>query len=96
MRSPLTSMILARLCSVSVTIPACEPVNDIAGTPRSSTAMRHERHRDPLAGGEQHVELAPVGVLGHVVCEAQQVVGRLAHRRHDDNDVVAPARVRAT
>ena len=62
MRSPLTSMILARPCSVSVTMPACEPVNDTAGTPRSSTAMRHERHRDPLARGEQHVELAAVGV----------------------------------
>jgi len=32
-------MIFARLCSVSVTIPACEPVNEMAGTPRSSIAM---------------------------------------------------------
>ena len=49
----------------------------------------HERHRDALAGGEQHVELAAVGMLGDVVREAQQVVGRLAHRRHHDHHVVA-------
>ena len=90
MRSPLTSMIFARLCSVSVTIPACEPVNDIAGTPRSHRHA-HERHRDALAGGQQHVELAAVGVLGDVVGEPQEIVGGLAHRRHDDHDVVAAA-----
>ena len=84
-------MILARLCSVSVTIPAWEPVNDIGGHAEILDGHRHERHRDAFAGGQQHVELAPVGVLGHVVREPQQIVGRLAHGRHHDDDVVATA-----
>ena len=91
MRSPLTSMIFARPCSVSVTIPACEPVNDIAGHAEILDRHGHQRHRDALTGGEEHVELATVGVLGDVVREAQEVVGRLAHRRDDDDDVVARA-----
>ena len=39
MRSARTSRILALPWSVSVTIPACEPVNETAGTPSASTAM---------------------------------------------------------
>ena len=72
MRSPLTSMILARLCSVSVTIPACEPGERHRGHAEVLDRHGHERHRDALAGGEQHVELAAVGVLGDVVREAQR------------------------
>ena len=50
-----------------------------------------QRHRDALARGEQHVELAAAGVLGDVVGEAHEIVGRLAHRRDHDHDVVAGA-----
>ena len=52
---------------------------------------RQQRHRDALARGEQHVELAAAGLLGDVVGEPHQVVGGLAHGRHDDDDVVAGA-----
>ena len=48
-----------------------------------------QRHRHPLAGGQQHVHLAARQRLRDVVGELDQVVGRLAHRRHDDHDVVA-------
>ena len=40
MRSPLTSRILALPCTVSVTIPACDPVKLTAWTPRSMQAMQ--------------------------------------------------------
>ena len=50
---------------------------------------REQRHRDPLAGGQQHVQLAPIRVGRHLLGHRQQVVGRVAHRRHDDDDVVA-------
>ena len=39
MRSPRISRILALRCAVSVTMPACDPVNDTAGSPRSMIAM---------------------------------------------------------
>ena len=39
-RSPLISTILALRCAVSVTMPACEPVNDTAGSPWSMIAMQ--------------------------------------------------------
>ena len=48
-----------------------------------------KRHRHLLAGREQAVELARgrVGIKG--VRQAHQLVGRLAHRRHDGDHVVA-------
>ena len=51
-------MIFALPCSVSVTMPACDPVNDTAGSPRSIDRHAEQRHRDALARGEQHVHLA--------------------------------------
>ena len=52
---------------------------------------RQQRHRDALAGGQQHVELAPVGVGRDLLGEAEELVGRVAHRRDDDHDVVPGA-----
>ena len=57
-------------------------------------AERVERHRDErralvLAGREQHVELARVGLVGDGRGEAEQLVGRVAHRGDDDDEVVA-------
>ena len=46
-------------------------------------------HRYPLAGGEQHVELAPGADPAHVLGEAYEPVGRLAHGAHDDDDLGA-------
>ena len=49
---------------------------------------RDERHRDPLAGGEEHVELARVRVGGDERGELDQLVGRVPHRRDDGADLV--------
>ena len=51
-----------------------------------------ERHRQEgralvLAGREQDVELARVGLVGDGRGEAEQLVGRVAHRGHDDDEV---------
>ena len=55
-----------------------------------------QRHRDPLARGEQHVHLAAGRARrADVVGEADEVVGGLAHGRDDHHDVVAARRVRA-
>src|SRR5205814_1583875 len=45
-------------------------------------------HRDAFARGEQHVELATVRIGRYLAGETEQLVGRVAHRRHDDDDVV--------
>jgi hypothetical protein len=47
----------------------------------------HERHRDALTGGEEHVHLAARMSGRHLVGEFDEVVGGLAHRRHDDHDI---------
>ena len=49
---------------------------------------RQQRHRDALAG-EQHVQLAPVGVGGDLLGQRQQVVGRISHGGNHDHDIVA-------
>ena len=50
MRSALTSRILAFVCDVSVTIPAWEPVREMARCPRSLIAIAHSAHemRSPV------------------------------------------------
>ena len=96
MRSARTSRILALPWSVSVTIPACEPVNDTAGTPERLDRHAEQRHRDALAGSEEHVHLPAAGRVGDVVRQANQVVGGLAHGRNDDHDIVPARRVRTT
>ena len=72
-------------------MPACEPVNDTAGSPRSIDRHAEQRHRDPLARGEQHVHLAAGRGRSTPRGRAAQVVGGLAHRRDHDHDVVAAA-----
>ena len=49
---------------------------------------RQQRHRDPLTGGEQHVELARRRQRRHLLGEVAQLVGGVPHRRDDDHDVV--------
>ena len=65
-----------------------------AGEADRRNAERVQRHRDErgalvLAGGEQHVELAQVGLLGDGRGESHELVGRVAHRRNRDDEVVA-------
>ena len=50
MRSARTSMMRALVCEVSVTMPACEPVSEIASWPRSLIAIATSAHemRSPV------------------------------------------------
>ena len=50
MRSARTSRMRALVCEVSVTMPACEPVSEIARWPRSLMAIAHSAHdtRSPV------------------------------------------------
>ena len=50
---------------------------------------REQRHRDPLAGGEQHVELAARRQRADLVGQVEQLVGGVAHRGDHDDHVVA-------
>ena len=50
-----------------------------------------QRDRDPLARRQEHVHLAGRRAARHVVGQALEVVGGLAHGRDDDHDVVAAA-----
>ncbi len=53
--------------------------------------QRHaqQRHRDSLAGGEEHVELASRSHPAHVLGEPDEPVGGLAHGAHYDDHVCA-------
>src|SRR4029077_5278528 len=50
---------------------------------------RHQWGRNALTGREQQVELARGRVFGNLRRQAQQVVGRVPHGAHHDDDVVA-------
>ena len=63
-----------------------------AGQADRRDAERVEGHRDErralvLAGREEHVELARIGLVGDRGGEAEELVGRVAHRAHDDDEV---------
>ena len=51
----------------------------------------HEGHGDPLARGEEHVELSRGWSRGDLFGQVEQVVRRVAHGRDDDADCVAGA-----
>ena len=88
MRSPRISRIFAWRWAVSVTMPACEPVNETAGSPQSMIAMQSSAIEIRSPDGQQHVHLTGRRAARHVVGQALEVVGGLAHRRDDDHDVV--------
>ena len=61
----------------------------LGGVAELGDRHRDQRHRDPLAGGEQHVELARRRQRRHLLCEVAQLVGGVAHRGDHDHHVVA-------
>ena len=81
--------IRARPYVPSVVMPACGPVRLMAGTPSACSAIESERRALVLAGREQDVELARVGLVGDRRGQAEQLVGRVAHGRDDHDEVVA-------
>ena len=89
MRSARTSMIRALVCEESVTIPACEPVSEIAVVAHVVDRHRAERARDPLPGREQHVHLALQRPRRDLVGGVDELVGGLAPRREHRDDLLA-------
>ena len=77
--------------TVSVTIPACEPVNDTAGTPMSMRAMHSSAMliRSPAVSSMSISR--PAGRLDTSSARRISSSVRLAHGRDDDDHVVALA-----
>ena len=69
-RPGVTSMIRALPWLESVMTPACEPVNERASAPSVEIAMASSAIGDPLAGGEQHVQLAAGRVGGDLLARS--------------------------
>ncbi len=88
-RTGSTFAMRARPWVESVRMPACAPVSEMAGTPDRLERHRHERAAHVLAGGQQEVHLARVGVIGDACRELEQVVGGVAHGADHDHEVGA-------
>ena len=90
-RSPLTSTILALPWTVSVMMPTWLPVKLTAATPRSARAIVSSaaETRSPVVSSMSISR--PGRVWRDLAGQRDQVVGGLAHRRDDDDDVVAVA-----
>ena len=73
---------------VSVTIPACEPVNEIASRPRSLIAIETSaiEIRSPAVSSMSISR--GCGSVETCARELDELVGRVAHRRDDDADLV--------
>ena len=82
-------MMRALPCDEVVITPACEPVYERASYPRLWMAIASSAIEMRSPDGEQHVELAARRHRAHLVREVEQLVGRVAHRRHHHDDVVA-------
>ena len=88
MRFARMSTIFALPCAVSVTIPACEPGERDRLVAEVVDRHRAQRARDALADRDQHVQLAGLGARRDLVCEPDELVGRVAHRgEHGDDSV---------
>ncbi len=77
------------VCDVSVTIPACEPVSEIARWPRSLIAIAHSAHemRSPV---ESSMSISRgSGVVETSSADGDQLVGRLAARGEHGDDLLA-------
>ncbi len=73
---------------MSVTIPACEPVSEIASWPRSWIAIAASA-QDTRSPTEISMSTSRgAGVVGDLVRQAQQLVRRVAHGREDGDDAV--------
>ena len=67
------------------------PGEAVGGDAEVVQGHAHQRGGLALAGGDQHVHLAAGPDLRHVGGQAEELVGLLAHRAHDQHDVVATA-----
>ena len=55
----------------------------------SNIVQRHtqQRHRNPLACGQQHVHLSALRVARHLACELDQIVGCFTHGGDHCDDI---------
>ena len=76
MRSARTSRMRAFVCEVSVTIPACEPVSEIARWPRSLIAIAHSAHemRSPVESSMSISRGSGVGETSSAIAISSSVV----------------------
>ena len=49
---------------------------------------RQQRRRDALARRKQQVQLAGLGLVGHLLRQGDQLIRRIPHRRHYDDEAV--------
>jgi hypothetical protein len=73
-RNGRTSMMRASTWRSFVTMPDWLPVKLMASPPSSRMAIAEQRHRDALAGREQHVELTPVGLGRDLLGSSEQLI----------------------
>ena len=69
--------------------PAWLPVNERRRQPERLDGHGQQRHRDALARGQQHVQLAARRQRRDLLREVEELVGGVAHRADDHADVVA-------
>ena len=72
-----------------MTIPACEPVSEIASWPRSLITIAARAHETRSPGGQQHVHLARVRAVGDLVGHRHELVRVLAARGEDGDHPAA-------
>ena len=89
MRFARTSTIFALPCAVSVTMPACEPVSEIASWPRSWMAIAASAQETRSPTEISMSSSRGFGPRRHLVGESDEVVGRVAHGREDGDDPLA-------
>ena len=76
MRSARTSRMRAFVCEVSVTMPACEPVSEIARWPRSLIAIAHSAHeiRSPVESSMSISRGSGLGETSSAIATSSSVV----------------------
>ena len=76
MRSARTSRMRAFVCEVSVTMPACEPVSEIALWPRSLIAIAHSAHdiRSPVESSMSISRGSGVGETSSAIATSSSVI----------------------
>ena len=89
MRPGVTSMMRAAPWAESVIRPAWEPVYDRASAPRSEIAMATSamEMRSPAVSSMSSSRAG--GQRRHLLGEVEELVRGVAHRGHDDDDIVA-------
>ncbi len=95
MRSVRTSRIRARVCEVSVTIPACEPVSEIARWPRSLIAIAHsaQEMRSPV---ESSMSISRASGAAEISCAIAISSSVVLPRAESTATTRAPASRRST